>query len=181
MAVKSNFTDGTALPASDINTYLTNGGLVYVTSATIGTGVSSVTVSNCFSATYDHYRIFVIGGTNSLQCNLAFQLSGITTSVYNQLGYYQIWGSAARSDYASTSTSIIACEVTSTGYVSDIEIKNPYASARKYGNVMGESTNNQYSMPFYINSTTSATGFTLTPAIGTMTGGTITVYGYRKA
>jgi hypothetical protein len=33
----------------------------------------------------------------------------------------------------------------------------------------------------YLNDNTSYTGFTLTTGAGTMTGGTIFVYGYRKA
>jgi len=180
MAIKT-FTTGEVLTASDTNTYLANSGLVYVTSATIGTTVSSVTVSNCFSATYDHYRIIVSGGVASATSNLGLQLSGITGSVYNQLGYYQLWGASARSDYAATGTTVIACEANASAYIADVEIKNPFASVRKFGNTMSQSTNNQYSMPFYINSTASATGFSLTTGSGTLTGGTITVYGYRKA
>jgi len=180
MAIKT-FTTGEVLTAADTNTYLANSGLVYVTSATIGTAVSSVTVSNCFSATYDHYRIIISGGVASTQNNLGLQLSGITGSVYNQLGYYQLWGSSTRFDYAGTSTNVIACDCSATAYIADVELKNPFASLRKFGNTMSQSTNNQYSMPFYINSTTSATGFTLTTGSGTLTGGTIIVYGYRKA
>jgi len=180
MAIKT-FTTGEVLTASDTNTYLANSGLVYVTSATIGTTVSSVTVSNCFSATYDHYKIVISNGSSSTTSNLAFQLSGITGSVYNQLGYYQNWGTSTITAYASGATTIIATESNPTGYVADIEIKNPFSSIRKFGIVQSQSISVQYSMPFYINSTTSATGFTLTPAVGTLTGGTITVYGYRKA
>jgi hypothetical protein len=33
----------------------------------------------------------------------------------------------------------------------------------------------------YLNDATSYTAFTITASSGTMTGGTITVYGYRKA
>ena len=63
MAVKT-FTSST-LTASDTNTYLANAGLVYVTSVTGGTGVTTITVSNCFSSTYDAYRIVLTGGTAS--------------------------------------------------------------------------------------------------------------------
>ena len=53
MAVKT-FTTGEVLTASDTNTYLANAGLVYITSTSVGTG-GSLTVSNCFSATYNNY------------------------------------------------------------------------------------------------------------------------------
>lgn len=180
MAIKT-FTTGEVLTASDTNTYLANAGLVYVTSATIGTAVSSVTVSNCFSATYDHYKIIVYNGSSAFTSNLAFQLSGITGAVYNQLGYYQNWGASGITAFASVATTVIASESNPTGYVVDMEIKNPFLSIRKFGMTQSQSVSVQYSMPFYINSTTSATGFTLTPGLGTLTGGTITVYGYRKA
>jgi hypothetical protein len=155
--------------------------LELVKTQTIGSAVSSVTVSNCFSSTYDNYRILITGGTTSTQSNLGFQLSGITGSVYNQLGYYQLWGASTRYDYAAQSTNVIIADGSATAYSADVELKNPYASVRKFGNTNSQSTNNQYAMPFYINSTTSATGFTITPGSGTMTGGTITVYGYRNA
>jgi hypothetical protein len=58
MAIKT-FTTGEVLTASDTNTYLANAGLVYVKSQTIGTGVSSVIVSDCFTTDYDNYKIVV--------------------------------------------------------------------------------------------------------------------------
>ena len=180
MAIKT-FTTGEVLTASDTNTYLANSGLVYVTSATIGTAVSSVTVSNCFSATYDHYKIIVSGGTASTRNNITFQLSGITTSVYDQLGYFQQWGLSTINAYAANATTIIGYEGSTNSSIGDIEIKNPFLTIRKFGVINQQSTHGQYSMPFYINSTASATGFTFTTGSGTLTGGTITVYGYRKA
>lgn len=53
MAIKT-FTTGEVLTASDTNTYLANSGLVFVKSQTIGSAVTSVTVSDAFSATYDN-------------------------------------------------------------------------------------------------------------------------------
>ena len=52
------FTNGQVLPASDLNAI----GLWLVKSQTVGTGVSSVTVSNAFSADFDNYRIIYSGG-----------------------------------------------------------------------------------------------------------------------
>lgn len=182
MAIKT-FATGEVLTASDTNTFLANAGLVYVTSTTVGSAVSSVTISNCFSSTYDNYRITVAGGTASVQSNIAFQLSGITGSVYYQLGYYQSsWGSSARADYASGAvTSVIASDGSVDGYATILELSSPNLAKRKFGSTYSQSANNQYSMPFQIASTSTATGFTLTPGSGTLTGGTITVYGYRKA
>ena len=58
MAVKSNFASGEILTASDVNTYLTNGGLVYVASNTATSG-STINVTSCFSSTYDAYKVVV--------------------------------------------------------------------------------------------------------------------------
>ena len=62
MAIK-NFTTGEVLTAADTNTYLANSGLVYVTSQTVGSAVSTVTVPGAFSTTWNDYRIIYSGGT----------------------------------------------------------------------------------------------------------------------
>jgi hypothetical protein len=197
MATKQ-FSTGEVLTASDTNTFLNNAGLVLITSGitvssaggtaatvsdgtvTIGTSNTSVTVSGAFSATYDNYRIIISGGVGSIQNNVALQLSGITTSVYNQLGYFQQWGTSTVNGYAANATSIIAIEASTSGSASEIDLKNPFLSIRKFGKIEMQSNHSQYDMPFYINSTASATGFILTPASGNLTGGTIRVYGYRQ-
>jgi hypothetical protein len=56
MAVKT-FTDNTALPASDINTFLANSGLVYVTGGALAT--ATTLFQNCFTATFRNYRIVI--------------------------------------------------------------------------------------------------------------------------
>jgi hypothetical protein len=131
MAIKT-FTTGELLSSSDTNTYLANSGLVYVTSATIGTAVSSVAVANAFSATYDNYKIVAHGGIGNTFQAISMTLTGAATS------YYQI-----------------------------------LASGNYIGSVAG-------TIAGYHAQTTAYTGFTIATA-GTMTGGTITVYGYRKA
>lgn len=157
-------------------------GMELVKVQTIGTTVASVTVSSVFSSTYENYKITINGGVGSQQNNLQFVLDGITGSVYYQLGYYQSsWSSSSRADYASgASTYIIAADISVDGYSTDIELRNPNISKRKFGVLSGQSANNQYSMPFQIASTSTATGFTLTTSVGTLTGGTIRVYGYRN-
>jgi len=57
MAVKT-FTTGEVLTAADTNTYLNNGGWVYITSVDLG-GNTAVNVDGCFSATYDTYQIVI--------------------------------------------------------------------------------------------------------------------------
>lgn len=173
-----DFSSGEVLTSSDMDRI----GLWRISTTTVGTAVSSVTVSNCFSSNFDNYRITIAGGTASVQSNISFQLSGITGSVYYQLGYYQSsWSSSSRADYASgATTSVIASDGSVDGYATILELSSPNLAKRKFGSTYSQSANNQYSMPFQIASTSTATGFTLTPGSGTLTGGTITVYGYNK-
>lgn len=163
-----------------IPTAATNGTINATTgTVTVGNAVSSVTVT-CFSALYDHYLVRISGMTSTVNGNLALQFGGITGSVYNQLGYYQTWGTATMTGYAATATTIIAGYASTGGSSNDIEIRNPFLSVRKFGNMISQSQQNQYSMPFYVDSTSSATAFTISVGSGTMTGGTIRVYGYRN-
>lgn len=73
MPVKSNFAAGNILTASDVNTYLTNGGLVYITEGT-ATNSSAVDVNSVFSSTYDNYRIVLQMASRSTLQYGRFQL-----------------------------------------------------------------------------------------------------------
>ena len=149
---------------------------------TIGSNNTSVTVSNAFSADYSSYYIMCRGGTGSAPNNLTFQLSGITGSVYRQLGFFQTFGTAAATDYSdgAGSTSWLLITTSTDGYAFNMTLHNPQATVRKFASIEGISTNNQYIFPSLCNSTASATGFTLSIGAGNFSGGTIRVYGYRN-
>ena len=86
MAVKT-FTNE-QLTASDTNTYLANSGLVYITSATVSGTPSSLSVPNCFSSTYDHYRIVFNGITFSASgFSYTVQVGGYTSGYYGSEAY----------------------------------------------------------------------------------------------
>lgn len=159
-----------------------NSGLVYITSATIGTAVSSVTVSSAFSSTYDNYYITISGGLASGAGDLSLQLSGITTSVYQYVGYYITYGIATITPFApAVGTSFLLGHTDSAQYTTTFDLISPNLTKQKF--VIGQngsSTTALYVTNGKCTSTSSATGFTITPT-GTITGGTITVYGYRKA
>jgi len=177
MAIKT-FTTGEVLTAADTNTYLANSGLVYVKSQAVGSGVSSVPVADAFSATYDNYRIVWTGGSMSVDTNLMMTVGSASASYYGALIYGSYSGGSAsvagdlnqsRWSWAGGST------------MATIDIYNPFAttatdisSRARYSTVYGTYQGT-------LLTTASYTSFTFTPASGTMTGGTITVYGYRKA
>lgn len=185
MAVKT-FTTGEVLTAADTNTYLNNGGLVYITSQTVGSAVSSVTVSNCFSSTYDNYRIIYSGGAGSAAvADLAFQLSSITTGYYGG-AFGVVWNTSGFGGKGiSNAASFLYAGSSDTGAaLMSLDVFSPNKALRKHFRTDSyySNTNEMFGIAEGTNgSTTQATGFTITPSTGTLTGGTVRVYGYRQA
>jgi len=183
MAVKT-FTSGETLTAADTNTYLNNGGLVYIKSQTVGSGVSSVTVSSAFNSTYDNYQIQLSGGVATGDANLRLTL-GSTTTGYYASGIYVGYTAATVFGTNTNNGSFIDIGYGSTNALSCRgEIESPFLAKRTVFRTNPVSTSTTYPMGVfggYLNDATSYTAFTITASSGTMTGGTVTVYGYRKA
>ena len=180
MAIKT-FTTGEVLTASDTNTYLANSGLVYVTSATVGSAVSSVTVSNAFSATYDAYKIVYLNGTGTTGTACQFNLVGATTAWYGNLIYGPATGGVNGAGVNNGGYMNWAGGCTGGSWNVSIEVLSPFLAQRTFASAPFSDATNFGTSTHYLNNTTSYTGFTLTPGAGTFTGGTVTVYGYRKA
>jgi hypothetical protein len=182
MAIKT-FTTGEVLTAADTNTYLANSGLTYITSANVPTSpaASSLTVSNCFSSTYDNYRIIIAGVTSGL-VDFTIQLTGITGSVYVCQGTYQLSGVSTVNPYAATSTTLPLGTFAATGnnFV-QLELSSPNLAKIKYAYMTSNSNLLSSQQGGLVNSTVQSTGFTVAVASGNISGGTVTVYGYRKA
>jgi hypothetical protein len=158
----------------------TQGGLVLVSSSIIGTAVSSVVVSNAFSATYDNYKIIVSGGVASTSTSLRLQL-GASTSTYNYI-YFGVNNSGTADIGRVTSASSFAeSGGLNTNYITaNLDLINPFLT--KYTQLIASVANsgpNGFNSFGFHGTETSYTGFTLTTATGTMTGGTIKVYGYK--
>lgn len=163
----------------------TQGGLTLVKTQTIGSAVSSVTVTGAFSATYDNYKVLITGGVASTQMTLTASLGGITTGYYSAMVYLPMSGTATVSGINQANVSYfnwIGGGNTASLY-GEFEIQNPFTAKPKIGtatfNDVTVSGNNGRTQ--FINlSTASATAFTISPTAGTLTGGTIYVYGYNK-
>ena len=180
MAVKT-FTSGEVLTASDTNTYLNNGGLVYVTQQTVGTAVASVTVTGAFNATYDSYRIIYTNGVGSGIAVINMTL-GSTATGYYQGGISVPFTGATLLSQVNNGPAWANTGVMGTDYANVVvEIHNPYLSKKTFITWDYLYTAEYIRIGGYLNNTTSYTAFTLTTGAGTLTGGTITVYGYRKA
>jgi hypothetical protein len=179
MSVKTFTTE--TLTSADTNTYLANSGLVYVTSATVGTTVSSVTVSGAFSNTYDNYKITYAGGVGSNAVAISMILGASVTGYYQGLQYvtYSTGNVSSTSNNNAASWGYIG-EASPSMCAVDADVFSPFLA--KFSTMFGGYSGTVGgSLAGYHGVATSYTGFTLSTAGNTMTGGTITVYGYRKA
>ena len=183
MAVKT-FVVGEVLTSDATNTYLANSGLVYVKSQTIGSGVTSISVTDAFSATYDNYlivfstvfsaqasRIFM-RGTNSTSTTYAgsfIYMDNTSATVFGaQAGSSAYFDTGLSSSTGRTDVTVNFFNIWQSGIATRMQ-------AQASGNTYGTSGWGRDS------ATNSSTDLVIAPAGGTMTGGTITVYGYRKA
>jgi hypothetical protein len=182
MAIKT-FTTGEVLTASDTNTYLANSGLDFIKQQTVGSGVTSVIVTSAFSSTYDNYRITVAGITPSAADSFCLMIgSSRTTGHYGAMNYmlYSVSGGTI----GSTNSSKILCTLNQNSVNNaqfNCDIFSPFLATRT--GMVGQGFGRLYYCDFggADDSIASYTSFTLlTDGAGTMTGGTITVYGYRK-
>jgi hypothetical protein len=159
-------------------------GLTLVTAQTIGTTVSSVTVSSAFSATYDNYLITVNGGVASTDNNLKITL-GATTTAYYTAGFYMFYNSTTVTGFKDENTNGITMGIgSSTNLAGQITLQNPNLAKTTQHNVVysGNGTTSNMSMAAgFLNNTTQYTAFTITATTGTLTGGTIRVYGYQNS
>jgi hypothetical protein len=178
MATPPDFTAGQVLTAAQMNKV----GLWLVKSQTIGTAVSTVTVTDAFSADYDNYRIIVSGGAGSTDLGLTLTLGATTTGYYyGALGY--TWAGATNNNGAANAAGfVIAGLGTAQGLSMVLDVCRPFATDETFvtGSQVFMATGQRMQLyGGYLNNTTSYTAFTLTTSTGTVTGGTVYVYGWR--
>ena len=161
-------------------------GLVLIAAQTIGSAVASVTVSNAFSATYDSYLIKVTGGTGSVNdASIGLQL-GATTTGYQNAFAGAAYSPDATGSYNGNSTLNGSLfnqigRIFTDGLQLNAELNNPFLAKYTFinGNLVANTVGRTYAG--VLQNTTSYTAFTLTPNSGTLTGGTIRVYGYANS
>ena len=158
-------------------------GLRLIKKQAITAGVSSITVTGAFSATYDAYKIIVSGGAASGGMNFGFRMGTANT------GYY---AGGAMADYAAAtitnnrdnnSSQWTFCGYGNTNTLSmNLDLNNPFLAKNTFvcasyappiGAAAGGMTNG------FKDDSTSYTSFTLlTQSAVTFSSGTIYVYGY---
>jgi hypothetical protein len=157
--------------------------LVLISSTTIGTAVSSVTVNNAFSATYDAYKVTITGGTASATDYLTLKLGSITSGVDESLINKAYAGGVTGASNTNQPFFSYAGNIYSgVGIFLNADVINPFLA--KY-TTCASTTGGQYptAAGFYNGihkANTSFTDFTIAGFSGTLTGGTIRVYGYKN-
>jgi hypothetical protein len=174
-----DFSPGEVLTAAAMDSI----GLWLVKTQTIGTAVSSVTVTDAFSADYDAFKILVTGGAGSTTANLNLQLGSTNTAYHGGRAFVSSLTGVLSGSGVNNAASFTGFGVmTTTGINVDLDIKNPFLAARtQVAGIYAVTASGDYGwLSGSQDSTTSFTAFTITANSGTMTGGTIRVYGYRN-
>jgi hypothetical protein len=157
-------------------------GLWLVKTQTVGTAVSSVTVSNAFSADFNNYVVTYSGGEGSTTANINLRFGSTNTGYYAQLIYAQYGATSAlalvpdnnagqfsRVGTANTTFAHINIAITTPFLTNRTFVSSQWTGAIQSGNYQG-----------FLDNATSYTAFDIFPSGGTLTGGTIRVYGYRN-
>jgi hypothetical protein len=158
-------------------------GLRLIKKQTVGTGVSSVTLTSCFSSAYENYRVLYSGGLASSTGNSLFVRgsSGTGSNIAYAGDFIELNGS--RAGLGSASTANFVASLTGTQQLSvTIDITQPFLAAMTgliaHSMALGAGVGYATRTAGFDTQTLSSTGLTVAASSGTITGGTIYVYGY---
>jgi len=180
MATPPDFTAGQVLTAAQMNAV----GQWLVKAQTIGTAVSSVTVTGAFSADFDNYLITISGGVASTTNFGDMALGSTATGYYMSSNLMQFNSNTVSGISRANQTRFIGCFGATTATIdATIYVMSPFTAKNTIihshfaqATVAGENS----TFRGFVDNTTSYTAFTLTASTGTYTGGTIRVYGLRN-
>jgi hypothetical protein len=158
-------------------------GLQLIKTQTIGSAVSTVTVSDVFSSEFDNYRILI----SNVDCGAGSQdmkmTLGSTTTGYYATQEYNLPTTSTSGKIYQNNTAYWG--VGFSGATDDacmsIELHGPNLAKRTIVSSLWQGNGYDGSTAGYLSDTTAYTAFTLVPGTTTMTGGTIRVYGYRNS
>jgi hypothetical protein len=164
-----------------IPTGATNGTVSANGAVTIGNAVSSVTVNGAFSATYDAYKIVVSSGVGSTTANIMLRLGGSTASYSHGVSLITYSTAAIGGASEASGAQFAFIGAMNTSYLNvNCDLVNPFLAKQTYmsASYSGQSQGGNSSGVHQV--ATSYTDFTLLPSSGTLTGGTIRIYGYNN-
>lgn len=164
-------------------------GLKLINTTTIGTTVSSIVFNNVFTTTYQNYLVLLNTNastfTNSSTLSFRLRKAGTSNSAneYRSNGYISVAASLSNDSKTATSQSFARTNTAGGSIFSRLEFFAPQTNIKtgyKYDNAgfdgvpqqVGESANG------FHNVVDTFDGFEIIVGAGTMTGGTVRVYGY---
>jgi hypothetical protein len=179
---------GTDMDFTYIN--LPTGGFSYINSYTFS-GVSSHSMNDIFSATYDYYRIVFDLTTSAAEAWALFRLrvagADNTTSVYASSTSGANKGSTFASHDINGTSWVRAVNMASGGTTISMDIQNPFLTATTLANMSWGCFKTSATTVVtsgngsgFFDNTTSFTGLTILPDSGTITG-KAKVYGYANS
>ena len=158
-------------------------GLVLLKTQAVGSAVSSVTVTGAFTSTYDNYKIIYSDGVGSVSHLMSFRLSGSTSGYSGILLFAQYTNFTvplSTGDNNATFFTYAGGGDASGSYLNaDVLMPNSTKYTRITSNSLSSTDTGVYQGIHKV--ATAYTDFILIPTSGTITGGTIYVYGYKKA
>jgi hypothetical protein len=162
---------------------ITTTGLVLLNTTTIGSAVSSVTINNAFSASYDNYKIIISGGAGSTSNDLGLRLGATTTGYYASGYFVGSYATGVVAGFNSSNGSLINVGLVRTNAIMvDVEIQSPNLVKRtmfSFRAAAAEAASVTFNGGGFLDNATQYTDLTFIPGSGTLTGGTIKVYGYK--
>jgi hypothetical protein len=181
-----SFSAGEILRATDMNAV----GLWLVKGQTIGTGVSSQVITSCFNSVYDAYRVVVSNMTMSNTTAGSFIYAKMhdgtnpASSAYNYaIPRVDLANGAVSATYGrSQTTGVVIGSGTGDKFGVAFDVINPFiASHTIFGGLTISNDTNGYAGigSGMHQASTSYTSLQIIPSTGTITGGTIIVYGYK--
>lgn len=155
---------------------------------TVGSAVSTIDVYGAFSSTYDNYHVVYSGGAGSSTHTLLLQF-GIGATITN-INYF---GGAGFINVGAGTWQVLTDNGTSSANYAggggtnvttmslDVLMPNLAENTYFYGQFQ-QDPNGRFGQCSYAQlGSTQFTSFRITPSTGTLTGGTVRVYGYRNS
>jgi hypothetical protein len=166
---------------------LGSGGFVQIGTTQSFTTAATVNVNDVFSANYKNYRIVINGvGSSNADMSMRMRVSGTDNTAANY-GFVRFYASAEPSSApngASTATAFTVGQLMSNRQgVLQLDIFNPFETVNTSyvgtGSGLGVHST-AWLLSGTLSVTTSYTGFTLIPSVGTITGN-VSVFGIKVA
>jgi hypothetical protein len=161
---------------------VSGGGLILVKEQTIGSAVSSVVVSDAFSADFDNYKVIITGGAGTTSQQISLQLGATTSGFYGGSSRISFSSGTFASTGYNNSATITCARANVDGIAGNFDILTPFLAKNTIISGIDLALTSAGSgghQAAYMDNILSYTDFTIAPTASTITGGTIRVYGYR--